>query len=514
MSKNQNFEEAWKNAFENAEVTPSPKLWKGIEKQLPNQSLWGRVISLGSQYYVAAAVAASVSMISLGTYFALKPNTSTNQEISNIIQKPTDNQTSTSETNQISNENTSTTINEQSTKNSNSIIGENTQKELANSSDNQNIDSKNSTSISSKNQSNLITKNTKKKVNSNKESVLTKNTPSKAGVLKDESTNEKDVLLADNENNKTNEEIVLLKSEVFERANGKSLVEKPIENQLVLAAIPQTVVPTARLGKRGWNFFGSVSIGSVAFEPNFKDRKDYNNVLSNLVRRPADTISGFDSFNQGENVVSFLRSVRNSQELSPKINSSYSYGVNLGAYFHDRLNIQVGVYRKHFTATSYSYAIVWDLQNIEIIHLDFANYDKLEKYQFKMESVKPYKITHEYDFVSIPVLLGYKVIDRKIDLEANLGLSTEIFLRNKVYTTEVPADVIRHDRFDTKKVFQDEHIQAVFGCNVSYNFLKNCSLNVSPSYQKAITDFTVSSSSFSSRPSQFGLSFGIRYDLN
>lgn len=257
-------------------------------------------------------------------------------------------------------------------------------------------------------------------------------------------------------------------------------------------------------------FFGEIMAGRIAFNPNVSSKRDYEQMLHTLENR--QVISG--SFNSGENIVAFLRSAKKTQEMTPKLQESYTWGASVGATFYDRLRVQTGLIRKHFVVSSYSYAILWNVERIDITQLDFSTLDHLYRHDYRMESVLPYKIYHEYDFLSVPIQVSYKLLDRKIDFSVSTGISTEFFLENKIYTHRVAANSTRHQRKDNRHMFRNQHVQGILSCEISYEIAKNCSLSFSPIYQKSLTNFAKASANFTSYPSQMGVSIGMRYCLD
>ncbi|MCS6833850.1 MAG: hypothetical protein NZ521_09775, partial [Flammeovirgaceae bacterium] len=388
MNRKKSFEQQWQEAFQHQEITPSPHVWKKIAQRLSSPTFFFEKYSLET----AAAIAI---LFIIGWYYWLNLGSpqkegekiDENAVLLNYPQDPTPNCTGMLE------------------------------EYIVATSPEEPSSSPSKTTVVSK------VKETAQRETTSSAPVSATLNPSS------------DVNTSIDKNQSPDNDIL---TEELPYRNAKLSVSPITVNFYPTYQHPTSLFPTETRKKTV--LFGELLAGRIVFNPNFNTKRDYEQMLYELENRAV--ISG--SFNSGENMVAFLRSVRKTQEMSPNIESSYVWGGNVGVNIGQRLHLQTGVLRKHFLVSSYSYAILWNLNRINITQLDFSTLDHLYKKDYRMESVVPYKIYYEYDFVSVPIQASYKVIDRKIDFSISTGISTEFFLENKIYAQRVAANTMHH----------------------------------------------------------------------
>lgn len=112
----------------------------------------------------------------------------------------------------------------------------------------------------------------------------------------------------------------------------------------------------------------------------------------------------------------------------PGAGNSYSAGLAIGKRLANRWVIQGGVnylnqssgYVSDLTATNSTQSKAFDLYNAAVSANSGVTF------------TNPYQINSILEFISIPVQAGYLILDRKIGLQMNTGISTDFFIRNSL----------------------------------------------------------------------------------
>jgi hypothetical protein len=113
-------------------------------------------------------------------------------------------------------------------------------------------------------------------------------------------------------------------------------------------------------------------------------------------------------------------------------------------------------------------------------------------------------LTNDYQFVQVPIQVGYQLRPRKrLGLALLGGFLTNIFLRNTVENQLVikPED----------GVYQPVTLAAAMGARFQYRSSQRWSASLAGMYQPTLGSATKSSSSIQSRPTTTGMSFGVDY---
>lgn len=113
------------------------------------------------------------------------------------------------------------------------------------------------------------------------------------------------------------------------------------------------------------------------------------------------------------------------QSSQESIGSAYSIGAQIGTMLSKRLVLQTGlaylVQRIDYTS-NYS-----NLASNNKLSASVAEYSAPGQ---NVAYVSPYEVRSSNEYVSVPVQLGYRIIEKKFGLQVNTGVSTDLFLKN------------------------------------------------------------------------------------
>lgn len=113
------------------------------------------------------------------------------------------------------------------------------------------------------------------------------------------------------------------------------------------------------------------------------------------------------------------------QSSQESIGSAYSIGAQIGTMLTRRLVLQTGlaymVQRIDYTS-NYS-----NLASNNKLSASVAEYVAPGQ---NVAYVSPYEVRSSNEYVSVPLQLGYRIIERKFGLQVNTGVATDVFIKN------------------------------------------------------------------------------------
>lgn len=241
------------------------------------------------------------------------------------------------------------------------------------------------------------------------------------------------------------------------------------------------------------------SLASNLYQPNFENG-EYTSFES-LAVKEAEPTKG--------NQISTARvsEWKEDEEQQISINAGFQAAAWLSEKWVLQSGLQYGSYRSTATAGTFV-----DGSTGQAYPLHYANfsYDKLQKASVSSRLAAPVEAVNSFEFISVPLQIGYVVFDRQFGLLLSPGLSSEFFIRNQI-TDE-------NDRLSTFTVnagkdapFNRVHFNAIMGAQLYYKLGENYMISLEPSFRQAISSFSKSDSYFNSRPSNIGVAAGFRY---
>ncbi len=109
-----------------------------------------------------------------------------------------------------------------------------------------------------------------------------------------------------------------------------------------------------------------------------------------------------------------------------KIGTSYSVGIMFGKQVSKRWLVQTGLTYMNRRLDYESNLVTGSGQKASVFSPDAILAGSVVSYSF----TNPYTVTSTSEFISVPVQLGFILIDRKVSWMVNTGVASDIFLRN------------------------------------------------------------------------------------
>lgn len=369
------FDNAWRDAFQQAEQNPSAEVWSALDSELTRAE--GGVMKRRVVFYqrlAAASILFALAFGSLTTYYNLKHDTSVVNEIANA--------------NQSANQ-TDNTITDQTVKPGEVGVSEDNNElaeagsRLPKSGDT----GVNGNSIVKENQTAFIAQS--KKDSGTEKNHATEQVPSQS---------------------KVNANAIAGISTQDLPAPEAKISGKPREVTIVrkLPAMPASFMAESRKEKKsGEDLWASVGASAGNYSPQAN---------LNSYAMSASPTTGAGSLNNSASSNSYSQG------------SAYSVGLNLARRVSDHWVVQGGLsYLNQSIGYTSNFATVSTGNKASAFVADYAT---LQQNASTLTLTNPYEINSVNQFVSLPVQAGYLLIDRKVGWQLNTGFATDIFLQN------------------------------------------------------------------------------------
>ncbi len=224
---------------------------------------------------------------------------------------------------------------------------------------------------------------------------------------------------------------------------------------------------------------------------------------------------------------------------------AYSGGVKVAYQVVPRLSVQTGVYYTQMGQTIDKISRVYNMYaaistnnayaknfvrtstgNVTVVsglkadaNTNYANYFNEEGVQTKSSAVvntmsnattsenTKYQLIERLDYIEIPVLLRYKIIDRKLNFYLLGGMSTNILIDNNVFIDN--GSNLTKDGIIL--MARPVNYSSSLGLGLSYPITRNLLFDIEPSFKYFLRSYSTNSNDISTNPYSFGLYTGIIY---
>ncbi|UCH14620.1 MAG: hypothetical protein JSV22_01330 [Bacteroidales bacterium] len=149
-----------------------------------------------------------------------------------------------------------------------------------------------------------------------------------------------------------------------------------------------------------------------------------------------------------------------------------------------------------------------DLKFNQAINSDAENQDELRYFSSQNTTDVQYdaSATQYFEYLEIPLIIKYKIIDRKIDLNVLSGISTHFLIGNDIY---LDYDNMS-DRFPENVNVNNMNYSGSLGIGIEYPILSKLMLNVEPRFKYYLNPL-VRNPSYNIHPYSLGVFTGISY---
>ncbi len=191
---------------------------------------------------------------------------------------------------------------------------------------------------------------------------------------------------------------------------------------------------------------------------------------------------------------------------------SYSYGLNMGYGLSERFVLTGGIsYLYNATSTTVNSYIESTGTNRKFANqIIFANSVDLEGVSSYNTASQEIPLNNVYEFVSIPVNVGYYLINKDVQWMIRTGIATDLLIKNTIYD---PDGYLESAELTSSKdsPYHSTYFNGIFGTSIHYTLDDRYLLQLAPAYRVGLSYLTKEGAGFNSRPSAFYVSAGISY---
>jgi hypothetical protein len=224
-------------------------------------------------------------------------------------------------------------------------------------------------------------------------------------------------------------------------------------------------------------------------------------------------------YNGGQHMSSPRNSVMMSQSrlsqnldktMDRQINASgvtYSYGVGVGKRISDKWILQGGVsYLTHNSNYMANSVLTADYENFDAISLTTVK-NNAEK---MVLSSSEYNVNNSAQYLSLPVQAGYLLMNKKVSIQVNAGVSTDMFLKSIITPDSDGVEKTVEKRGDDSP-YRSVNFSGLFGTELGYKLGDHYQLAINPGLRYPFNSIYKSELNVSSAPMTFDVGLKVRY---
>jgi len=187
---------------------------------------------------------------------------------------------------------------------------------------------------------------------------------------------------------------------------------------------------------------------------------------------------------------------------------SYAIGINVGKKIAPRWILQTGLQYTVQSADATTNAFYEDANNqtkTPVLYSELAG-----DFIGDLDYSSTIDLTNSFELLTIPVQIGYLIVDKKITWMISSGIATDIFLKNKLTSNTAGfEDVVVKP--GSNSPFRTAHFSGLFSTEVGYKLGKHYNLSLEPSLKAALHTFTKDGQSIERKPISLGIGIKLRY---
>ena len=187
---------------------------------------------------------------------------------------------------------------------------------------------------------------------------------------------------------------------------------------------------------------------------------------------------------------------------------SFTYGVDIGMKLSDRWVLSSGIDYNRFNTRTETRLEAKDM-------VSGNRYPFVEANRYTLENAVPISTTpvnNSYEFISVPLQVGYQVDVSKLRFTMSSGVAANFFLGNDISSPSSSLSQLRVSS-TTDSPYRAVYYSGVLSGGVNYNVSGRYFVSLTPSYAFALTELTKNESALNSAPYSFGLNVGFQYQF-
>lgn len=188
---------------------------------------------------------------------------------------------------------------------------------------------------------------------------------------------------------------------------------------------------------------------------------------------------------------------------------SYSIGVNVGGKIAPRWVLQGGLnYMTQNAAFTSDAVVTQDNRNFKAAYS--AEITKMADASARVVPTAPYSVTNNMEYLSIPLQAGYIVVNRAFGIQLNGGISTDLFIQNTLEPQSGSLDKVTNGR-GSDSPYRPINFSGLVGTEISYRFSENYRIAVNPGIRYPFSSIYKSDVGLSVTPLTFDIGLRFKY---
>jgi len=125
----------------------------------------------------------------------------------------------------------------------------------------------------------------------------------------------------------------------------------------------------------------------------------------------------------------------------------------------------------------------------------------------------PYSVNNNVQFVNVPMQAGYLVVNKKIGVQLNAGISTDLFLQNTITPEGGSLEKSTQGAGDSSP-YRTVNFSGLVGTELTYKFGAHYRLALNPGLRYPMNSIYKSSTGVEAAPLTFDVGLRFRYIFN
>jgi hypothetical protein len=247
--------------------------------------------------------------------------------------------------------------------------------------------------------------------------------------------------------------------------------------------------------------------------------KDKDNKKEKLWTSVGFAAGGFNTVNSKVTTdpgASLMSSAANdvASEQAKASGVTYSVGVSMGTQLSKRWVLQGGV---NYLTQQSDYTATGAVGSADFSSFKAASLNELDKLQTadarqenKIVPTAPYSVNNNVQFLSVPLQAGYLIINRKLGLQLNAGVSTDLFLQNTINPEGGSLDETTQGR-GADSPYRSINFSGLVGTELSYKFGSRYRVALNPGLRYPFNSIYKSDLGVEATPLTFDVGLRFRY---
>ena len=257
--------------------------------------------------------------------------------------------------------------------------------------------------------------------------------------------------------------------------------------------------------------WAGVNFSSGVFDPNISYGDRPSNMLADNAFSTSGVATQADIALNNAIESSGSKRVQTPEQTSYDPEFSYAYGLNMGYGFSKRFVLIGGMsYMYNNTSTSVHSYIEETVSKAKYPNQAIVIERASTSIETVNQSATDIILNNSYEFISVPISVGYYMIDKKFKWMLSAGFTTDFLLKNTISDTGNNFETVEF-KPNGNSPYNPAYLNGTFGSQINYTLGKHYRFSLEPSYRYGLSYLTRQEATFNSRPSSFTVSAGIAY---